>query len=233
VGGVLGNEHVDAVAVIGILIAGLVLAARLRPGPWLNVASRGLALVLVAAELGWWAYLLTGGSAHYPLTTALPLQLCDAAIFVGAAALWFRRPVLIEITYFWGLAGTLQALITPDLPDHFPSFPFIQYYTAHGGIVAAALLLVVGMLSRPRRGAVVQVAAITLGYAALVGAIDALTGTDYLYLRSKPPGPTLFDYLGPWPWYIAAAVAIGIVLFLILDAPFRISEWRRAARADR
>jgi hypothetical integral membrane protein (TIGR02206 family) len=227
----LAPEHVGAVAVICLLTAALVISARLRPGPWLTIATRGLALVLVAAEIAWWAYLLTGGSARYPLATALPLQLCDVAIFVGAVALWVRRPLLIEITYFWGLAGTLQALITPDLPDHFPSFPFIQYYTAHGGIVAAALLLVVGMHNRPRRGAAVQVAAITLGYAALVGAIDALTGADYLYLRSKPPGPTLFDYLGPWPWYIAAAIAIGIILFLILDAPFRIPEWRRSASA--
>jgi hypothetical integral membrane protein (TIGR02206 family) len=229
VSGLLATEHVVAVAVVCVLTAALVISARLRPGPWLTIATRGLALLLVAAELAWWTYLLTGGSAKYPLATALPLQLCDAAIFVGAAALWFQRPLLIEETYFWGLAGTLQALITPDLPDHFPSFPFIQYYTAHGGIVAAALLLVVGLRFAPRRRAVLRVAAITLGYAAIVGAIDAVTGFDYLYLRSKPPSPTLFDYLGPWPWYIASAVGIGMVLFLILDAPFRFAGWRLRA----
>jgi hypothetical integral membrane protein (TIGR02206 family) len=223
----LATEHVVAVAVVCGLAAAFVITARLRPGPWLTVATRGLALLLVAAEVAWWTYLLTGGSAKYPLATALPLQLCDAAIFVGAAALWFQRPLLIEITYFWGLAGTLQALITPDLPDHFPSFPFFQYYAAHGGIVAAALLLVVGLRLAPRRGAVVRVAAITLGYAAFVGAIDAVTGFDYLYLRSKPPSPTLFDYLGPWPWYIASAIGIGVVLFLIIDAPFRVGGRRR------
>lgn len=219
--GVLATEHVGAVAVICVLAAGLITAARLRPGAWVKVATRVLALFLVAAEVSWWIYLVTGGSAEYKPLTALPLQLCDAAIFVAAAALWFRRPLLIEVTYFWGLAGTVQALITPDLPQHFPSFPFIQYYAAHGGVVAAALLLVVGLREKPRPSAVARVVGLTLAYAAFVAVVDAATGADYLYLRSKPPSPTLFDYLGPWPWYIASAVVIGVVLFLILDAPFR------------
>jgi uncharacterized membrane protein YwaF len=27
--------------------------------------------------------------------------------------------------------------------------------------------------------------------------------------------------MGPWPWYIAAGAALGLALFLALDAPFR------------
>jgi hypothetical integral membrane protein (TIGR02206 family) len=225
VGGLLATEHLVAVAVIAVLTAGLVAAARLRPGQWLRTAGRGLALILVGAEVGWWIYLLTSGTKDYQLATALPFQLCDAAILISAAALWFRVPLLIEVTYFWGLAGTIQALITPDLPQHFPTFPFVQYYVAHGGVVAAALLLVVGLRQEPRPNAVLRVAALTLGYAALVGLIDAVTGADYMFLRSKPPSPTLLDYLGPWPWYLVSASVLAIVLFLILDAPFRV--WGR------
>ncbi len=226
-------EHLAAVGVIALFAAGLVAAARLRPGGWIRPVSLLLAAVLVAAEVGWWLYLASTGASGSVLASALPLQLCDAAIFVAAAALLLRRPLLIEITYFWGLAGTIQALLTPDLPQHFPSFPYFQYYVAHGGIVAAALFLVVGLRLWPRTNAVVQVLAITLVYTALVGLVDAITGANFMYLRGKPPSPTLLDVLGPWPWYIVSAATIGLMLLVALDAPFRVLRRIRPSSRQR
>jgi len=214
----LAPEHVLALLLIAVSCALVVVAARLSPGRWLRV----LAVVLVIDEASWWVYLLAGGVPGSQLGQSLPLQLCDAAVFIAAAALWTRNQLLVEVTYFVGLAGTLQALLTPDLPQHFPSYPYWQYYIAHGGIVAAALLLVVGMRLHPRAWAVAWVAGLTLAYTALVGAVDALTDSNYMYLRTKPPSATLLDVMGPWPVYILAATVIGIVLFAILDAPFRI-----------
>ena len=213
-------EHVAALAVIAAATVVLVVAARRRPGRWLGV----FALVLVVDELSWWVYLLAGGQPGITLAYSLPLQLCDVAIFIAAAALWTWNRLLVELAYFWGLAGTLQALLTPDLPQHFPSYPYFQYYIAHGGVVAAALVLVAGLRLHPRRRAVFQVAAITVAYAVLVGAVDAGSGANYMYLRARPPSPTLLDALGPWPWYILAASLIALVLFAILDAPFRLGR---------
>jgi hypothetical integral membrane protein (TIGR02206 family) len=216
--GLLAPEHVIALVVISVAAVALVVAARRSPGRWLEV----LAVVLVVDEVSWWLYLLAGGVPGSRLAQSLPLQLCDVAIFVAAAALWTRNRMLVEVTYFWGLAGTVQALVTPDLPQHFPSYPYWQYYIAHGGVVGAALLLVVGMRLHPRPWAAVRVAGLTLAYAAVVAIVDALTMSNYLYLRSKPPSATLLDILGPWPVYIASATLIGIALFAILDAPFRL-----------
>ena len=199
-------------------------AARLRPGDWTKTAARALAILLVAAEVGWWIYLAMTGAREADLASALPLQLCDTAIFVAALALLLRTPLLIEVTYFWGLAGTIQALITPDLPQHFPSFPFFQYYLAHGGIVTAAIFLVVGLGHWPRRAAVVRVLVVTLVFVLAVGAVDAATGSNYMYLRSKPASGSLLDLMGPWPWYIAAGAVLTLVVLVILDAPFRLSR---------
>src|SRR5256885_13980249 len=218
--GLVATEHVGAVVVIAVATAVLVVLARRGPGPWLKV----LALVLVLDEVSWWVYLLAGGQPGSVLAQSLPLQLCDVAIFVTAAALWARAPLLVEVTYFWGLAGTLQALLTPDLPQRFPSYPYFQYYIAHGGVIVAAWILVIGLCLRPRRSAIVQVAFITIAYAALVAAIDAIAGANYMYLRAKPPSAPLLAPLGPWPWYILAAGLIGFVLFALLDAPFRLAR---------
>jgi hypothetical integral membrane protein (TIGR02206 family) len=219
----LAPEHVVALLVIAVATVVLVVAGRRAPGPWLRV----LAVVLVVDEVSWWVYIAAGGVPGSVLAQSLPLQLCDVAIFVAAAALWTRRPLLVEVTYFWGLAGTIQALLTPDLPQHFPSYPYLQYYIAHGGVVASALILVFGLGIHPRPRAVVKVAGLTLAYAAFAGLVDAVTGADYMYLRSKPPSATPLDLLGPWPWYIGGATLIAAALFAILDAPFRrFGVWR-------
>jgi hypothetical integral membrane protein (TIGR02206 family) len=218
---VLAADHLWAVAAIAVAVAGLVGAARLRPGAWITPVARTLAVVLVVDEVSWWLFIALTWQPGSQIAYALPLQICDIGTFLGALALWSRRPILVELTYFWGVAGTFQALVTPDLPQHFPHYLYFQYYIAHGGIVAAALLLVVGLRLHPRPDAVLRVAGLTLGYAAVMGLIDAATGANYLYLRSKPGSATLFDMMGPWPWYIASATLVGIVLFLLLDAPFR------------
>ena len=225
----MSTEHQLAVTAIVVITTILVAAARLSPGPWTRIACLALAVILVGAEVGWWAYLVASHATGADLAYALPLQLCDAAIFIAAAALVLRKQLLIEVTYFWSLAGTLQALLTPDLAQHFPNLLFFQYYVAHGGIVAAALLLVAGLGQWPRRHAVIKVGVITFVYALLVGAIDAATGANYMYLRSKPASASLLDLFGPWPFYIAWAALLGVALLFILDLPFR---WLRQSREE-
>jgi hypothetical integral membrane protein (TIGR02206 family) len=223
--GLYSTDHLLALLTATAFAASLTAAARHRSLGWTQLAARALSVVLIADEVGWWVYLING---HHRLDLAysLPLQLCDVTILVAAVALWRRTPLFVELTYFWGLAGSVQALLTPDLPDRFPSFLFFQYYIAHGGVVAAALFLVVGLRLQPRPGSVWRVTAITLAYTAFVGVVDAVTGGNYMYLRSKPPALTALDLLGPWPWYLGAAASAGLLLLLLLDAPFRMPRRR-------
>jgi hypothetical integral membrane protein (TIGR02206 family) len=226
VSALLTAEHVCALAAIAVFSVIAVIAARKNWGVWI----KALAVVLIVDEVSWWVYLLAGGQPGSQLAWSLPLQLCDIGIFVAGLALWFRRQWLVELTYFWGLTGTLQALLTPDLPQHFPSYPFFQYYIAHGGVVAAALLLVFGLGQLPHRFAVARVAAITIGYTACVGMVDALTGANYMYLRSKPATPTLLDMMGRWPSYVVAAGLVALALFFALDAVARVAARSRPRR---
>ena len=127
----LAAEHLGALVVVAAVISVLVVAVRRNAGPWLKV----LALVLALDEVSWWVYMAFGGGEPGQRAQPLPLQLCDAAILIAALALWTRHRLLAEVTYFWGLAGTVQALLTPELPQHFPTYPYFQYYIAHGGVV--------------------------------------------------------------------------------------------------
>src|SRR6478735_8165408 len=117
-------------------------------------------------------------------------------------ALWTRRPLLVEVLYFWALTASLQAVITPDLHQTVPSVFFFTYFTTHSGAVIAACLLVFGLKQCPRPGAVPRVFAVTLG--------------NYMYLRAKPSQASLLDDMGPWPLYIAVAAVVALVLFTLL-----------------
>jgi hypothetical integral membrane protein (TIGR02206 family) len=205
----------------------LCLGARRRPGRWVGYAGRAIAVVLLTDAVVFVTAPWVNGD--WRVQTSLPLALCDVALVVAAVACW--RPQLqlaVELTYFWGLAGTLQAVATPDLSVGFPHLEFFEYVVGHVGIVLAAVFLVVGMGRRPRRGSVPRVFAITVAYTIFVGGFDWLTGSNYMFLAAVPPHASLLSILGPWPWYVVSAAGVAIVLLLILDAPFRHHSSRAA-----
>ena len=221
------DAYWSTVAMAAIGCAVLCGAARRWPGPWRVTVARLVGLALAADAIVASVAPVVGGT--WRVANSLPLALCDVAVLVAAVACWWPLPGLVELTYFWGLAGTLQAVITPDLGTHFPHLGFFEYLVGHLGIVVAALFLVVGMRLAPRPGAVPRVFVITAAYTAFVGLIDGLTGANYMFLRHPPREWTLLRVLGPWPWYVVSAAGVGLVLLLVLDAPF----WptRRSAAA--
>ena len=219
--------YVTSVALGAIVCTALCLGARRRPGPWTSVAGRAIAIVLIADAVSWTIALVVAGT--WSADTSLPLALCNVAVPVAAAACWWRLPLLVELTWFWGMAGTLQAVLTPDLTVGFPHLVFFQYVVGHVGIVVAALFLVIGLGIVPRPRSVPRVFLVTAGYTAAVGLVDAVTGADYMVLRSPPETWSLLRLLGPWPWYIVSASGVALVLLVVLDAPFWAAR-RRAAR---
>jgi hypothetical integral membrane protein (TIGR02206 family) len=212
-----------SVAVAATLCATACVLARRRPGVWTVWTRRALAVLLAAVAITFVVSPIIEGT--WSARASLPVALCDAAVVIAAVACWSPQLLLaVEVTYFWGLAGTLQAVTTPDLSTRFPHLEFWEFVLGHLGIVFAAIFLVAGLRIVPRRGAVLRVFAITVGYTAFVGVVDALTGGNYMFLRSVPSHASLLTVLGPWPWYLVSAAGVAIVLLTVLDAPFRRSR---------
>jgi len=220
-----GPVHLALLAAVPGL--GLGLAALIRSRPALERPVRlGLAAVLAANQLAYLAYAAARGWIAPP--SGLPLELCDVALWLAVAALVGSPPVVGELLYFVGLAGTVQALLTPDLGIAFPSYPAAKFFLGHGGTVTAAILLLATGRLRPRPGAWWRALLVLDAYAAALFVLDRLAGTNYLYLAHKPPVPTLLDRMGPWPWYILSAEVLAAALFFLLQLPFRRSPHRLA-----
>ncbi|MEA2278154.1 MAG: hypothetical protein QOC78_3114 [Solirubrobacteraceae bacterium] len=186
--------------------------------------SRGLALIVLAGWVGEQAadVVLGTWSARFNL----PLQLTDAVSMTSVLALWQPRALLVELTYFWALTASLQATLTPDLAQSFPSVFYFTYFTYHAGAIVAACLLVFGRRLYPRPGAAWRVFAATLAFTAVAGAGDLVTGGNYMYLRAKPEHASLLNAMGPWPWYIAETAVLGLAMLLGLQALTSLARHR-------
>lgn len=217
-----GPDHL--LALLGTTAAALTLTLIVRRSPWsiVSVSVRvGLALYLILTTT--LVFVIAARSGSFRMIELLPLHLCDMAIILATIALLFRTQWVYEVLYFWALAGTFLAIFTPDVQMGFPDPGCLAFFGIHAGVVASACVLTWGEGMRPRRGAAWTVFGITNAYAGVVGLVNFLAGTNFMYLNRKPSAPTLLDALGPWPWYLLVADALALGLFLLLELPFRSS----------
>jgi len=212
------SEHVIPLFVIAAGIVCVLAATRLWPGRWVEHGARVIAVAVVMAECAWWVLAIV--QDRWSVQYNLPLHLCEAGCFIVAAALWWRFRFAFEMSYFWGLGGTLPGLFTPSIPGHFPDAVYFQYYAEHGLLVLGALYLVIALRMRPAAQAVQRVFLATAAYTAAVAAVDYVTNGNYLFLRYLPPTKTALDYMGPWPWYILTLTVLSLVLMTVLYLPF-------------
>ena len=214
----LGPAHLLILSAVPLLAGILALMQRrLRPGcRWPRVclgAAILLDTILWYADLAWHRQLLFPGH--------LPLEFCDVTLWLMVAVLFTLSPALFDLAYYGALGGSSMALLTPNLWESFPSLSTVQFFVAHGLVVAAALFLVWSGQARPRPGSPLRAMLFANVWAAVDGTFDAIFKTNYMYLRAKPASVSLLNFLGPWPWYIAGAEGVALVLFLLLYLPFR------------
>lgn len=207
---------IGAVAVVGICVIRAGLAADERGRRRLRLALGLTILVLLVSRHAW--------KAAMGLWTAqndIPLHLCSAMAWVTIYGLWTRHPQALRLMYFLGVAGAVQALLTPDAEFGVVHFTFFESLGSHGTVVIAGMWAVIVEGYRPTaRDPWIAFGLLNL-YAVVLFPLNRLLGSNYLYLIDKPAGPTILDFFPGWPWYILLVEPVAIGLFLALRLPFR------------
>ncbi len=216
------REHLVTVIIGAVAITWLVIAGR-RGGRSRTIATGLLAFLNLSAypfSLAAWMAL----GKPVPLDNILPFHLCDIAAFTAGFALLTRRPILCALTYFWGLAATLQALLTPAIGVGFPAWTYIMFFIQHFAIVGAALYLPIVEGWRPKQPlwkGPVEVYGWSVAYLASSLVVNRSLDTNFGFSMHPPDNPSLIDHLGPWPWYLVSMQAIAIVIFFLLALPLQ------------
>ncbi len=169
-------------------------------------------------------YLHLGLSGQFGADWALPFELCHWVLIACVITLFRPNQLASEIAYFWGLGGTLQAVLTPDIGSGFPSWDFVMFFWGHAGALLAIVFLIAGRAFKPRRGSSIRMFLALNAYAIVAGLIDVVFGWNYGYLCRKPLQPSLLDYLGPWPWYILGLEIIALAIFFVLTMPWALLD---------
>ena len=222
--------HIGALSATLMAAAALAVLGRHRsPTASRRYIELPLAVAILVNELIWHAYQAHRG--NWDVTSSLPLHLCDAAIFVSVAALLFRSQISYELAYFWGLGGSIQALLTPNISAAFPHYEFFRYFFSHSGIIFAVAYLTFGRRMRPRPRSVPRTIAVTVAYTTVVGGVNHLISANYMFICDKPKTASLMDFMGPWPWYILPLVGTGIAVMLLLYLPYYVLERTRRRAA--
>ena len=228
-GGFLGTERVPfdlfgpvhlatiaALAAAGIWLIRAGLATDERGRRRLRLALGLAILVLLLARHVWKA-----ATGLWAVENDIPLHLCAIMAWVTVFGLWTRHPRALRLMYFLGVAGAVQALLTPDAEFGAAHFTFFESAGSHGAVVIAGVWAVTVEGYRPAaRDPWIALGLLNL-YAAIVFPINRLLGSNYLYLIEKPAGPTILDFFPGWPWYVLLIEPVAIGLFLALRLPFR------------
>lgn len=149
-----------------------------------------------------------------------PLHLCNMMTLLMPFIFIFKMRIAWGITFFWILAGCAQSIFTPTLTESMPHYEAIRYWLVHSVIIIGALY---GFVALGWRITWMDAGRSILGLnilAAIIYPINVMLGSNYMFLNAKPPGPTFYDLLGPWPGYILSLEFIVISLFLVMTIPF-------------
>ncbi len=158
----------------------------------------------------------------------LPLQLCDWGMVVVILAMWTERQRWFEVAYFWGLGGTLQAILTPNLAYGFPDLRFISFFVSHSGIIIGVIFLMLIHRHRPYPMSIVRVFLWSELYFAVTLVADRLTGYNYGFLLHKPEAFSVLSLLSDSrPLYLLEMHGLALLFFCVLYAPFAVYDLAR------
>ncbi|MBO9600342.1 MAG: TIGR02206 family membrane protein, partial [Cohnella sp.] len=177
------------------------------------IARIFLAVTLIGSEAalyGWYAL------SHNWGVYSLPFQLCSMMVWMSAALLLTKKRQLYDITFFLGILGALQALLTPDLDATYREFRYFHFFLAHGAIIAASVYMTVVTGWRPTVKSVFKAIGWLHVLAVPAAITNAIAGTNFMFLARKPSSGSLLDLLAPWPWYLLQLEAVALVMCFAL-----------------
>lgn len=174
---------------------------------------------------------ITSGS--FTFGESLPLYTCRIAIIVSVFMMIKPKQWMVDIAYFWGLAGGLIALITPDTSTFaFPHFMFIQYFWGHGLLLFSIFYMLGIKECTINVESLRRIIKISMWYVVIIIPFNKISGGNYSYLSGKPLTPTILDALPPYPFYIPIILMFMSAVFVLAYIPHWIYNKKTSGRYE-
>src|SRR2546430_6085127 len=96
-----------------------------------------LSLVLILNYLAYLVFIRSRGVVDW--RQMLPMQMCDWGMAVVIVGMWAGSPRWVEVAYFWGIGGTFQAGLTPNLRLWVPRWRVFRFFLSPFGIIVGGV----------------------------------------------------------------------------------------------
>ncbi len=222
-----GSEHLITI-IISISIAAFVLlyAKKKLSEEQQKLLGFYLAIFILLTQLS--KVVIKMQLGVFDKSTDLPLHLCNMMPFLVPFAMLYKNRTIWAILFFWIMGGTFQSLFSPTLEHSFPHYEFWRYWIVHCGLV---MLMIYGAYVLNFRLTIrdAVISALLLNVLALmIYFVDLSLDANYMYLREKPPGKTMYNLLGDWPIYILHLEFVVLILFTLIYLPFHFINAKEA-----
>lgn len=222
---IFGIEHLFWLSLAVLTTILLIRSGRRGDDAWKNRLGKWLAWLppLAFTIPTFWV----GPATNWDLSLVIPLHLCYFLAYLTPVLLVRKNSFIFEVAYFWVAAGCSQALFTPDVGAPFPAAQSLRYWMVHITLLQCFLYAVLVFKMRPRMRDILKSLLWMDIYIVVVGLLNYPLGTNYLYLREKPPVPTMMDYLGDFPWFLLTGQVVALILFFIVYLPFWVGDLKK------
>jgi len=202
------DEHLIPIILVVILTVGIIYLAKHKLNGYkknllFNILGFSVSFSIIVFHL--WK-IFTG---EYSLQNDLPLYLCSFLALVIPVFTFSRKYWMFEILVFIIIAGTTQAVITPDIPEGFPSFGYFRYWYAHLGLLIIIFYAIFVYKMRPTIKSVFRSFLALNLYMLVIFMLNLLLEANYSYLMKKPESASALDLFHEWPYYIFEIELIG------------------------
>ena len=146
---------------------------------------------------------------------------------MSVITLYNKNEHLFNFCYFNAFSGALVANLTPDTEGVVGDIGLFFFFFHHFLIMINVLWMIFALKMRPTFKGILTTAIMLNVFAVPIGLINLLidNGANYMYLCSKPPVENVL-LIGEWPFYILAMEVIGLIIFSILLAPFKLQIFK-------
>lgn len=153
------------------------------------------ALLLFSDASYFWhkIYLEVGEPANH-----LPITVCGWAAVLSAFMLLTKKQGLFDVVYFFVLAGSSNALITPAvITDNGPMhFRYYQFWLEHTSIFIAVFYMIFVWGYKINLKSMIRSFVVLLGLACLALAVNSgIDGANYLFLATTETGDSVLNFL--------------------------------------
>jgi len=160
-------------------------------------------------------------SDNYILASNLPLHLCGLSGILAGIVVFYRKQMLFEFLYFFGLVGFIHSVLTPEFTGGTSSWKIFDYYIGHSMLIIIPVWLMKYYNFRLRPNSwwtsfvyLQLVVVIVMQINIIIG-----NGANYMYLSKAPiaNNPLVLQD----PYHIVGFEIFAIIHFYLLDVAAR------------